>query len=674
MATTTTPPRGGKHRPGGGTSPAAQTPQTKTKTKPKKKRGFFRRFWWVFFVVPLVGILALFGTLWFVYSHLTLPNPPAGPQTSVIYDRHGAVIARLHATVNRTEIPLDAMPASLKNAVIASEDKNFYHEGGISPIGIARAAFRDLISHHVVQGGSTITQQYVKLTYTGSERTIARKVKEALLAMKLDHALTKNQILEKYLNIVYFGNGAYGVQAAAQTYWHIPARKLTVPESATLSGLIPAPSTFEPVNHPEVARERRNTVLTLMAQQGYISAADAARYKAEPLKVSKSTSTAPAKDGYFVDYVTRQLLDKYRYDETFSGGLRVHTTLDATMQAAAEKAVADHLSNPKDPSAALVAIDPTTGAIRALVGGKNFNTAQFNLALQAHRQAGSAFKPFTFATAMEERINPHSLWHGPPEIVIPNPECYNNGQPWDVHSYADESAGTMDLVNALAGSVNTIFAQLVVQVGPAHVVDLANRMGIQSKLHPYCSITLGTQEVTPLDMADAYATFAARGMHHVPQGISEIKTASGATLQRPDFKGNQVMDQNDADLTTYAMEQVIAHGTGTSANIGRPAAGKTGTAQNWQDAWFCGFVPQLTTCVWVGYPKGEISMQNVEGYPNVLGGTIPAAIWHDFMSAAVSGMPVANFATPSFSGYDKTPGGVTPSPSPSSPSPSPSSP
>jgi len=330
LATTTTPPRGGKHRPGGGTSPAAQTPQTKTKTKPKKKRGFFRRFWWVFFVVPLVGILALFGTLWFVYSHLTLPNPPAGPQTSVIYDRHGAVIARLHATVNRTEIPLDAMPASLKNAVIASEDKNFYHEGGISPIGIARAAFRDLISHHVVQGGSTITQQYVKLTYTGSERTIARKVKEALLAMKLDHALTKNKILEKYLNIVYFGNGAYGVQAAAQTYWHIPARKLTVPESATLSGLIPAPSTFEPVNHPEVARERRNTVLTLMAQQGYISAADAARYKAEPLKVSKSTSTAPAKDGYFVDYVTRQLLDKYRYDETFSGGLRVHTTLDAT--------------------------------------------------------------------------------------------------------------------------------------------------------------------------------------------------------------------------------------------------------------------------------------------------------------------------------------------------------
>ncbi len=617
---------------------------------------------------PLLVALGFLGTIAYVYARTPIPSPPVLSQTTFLYDRHGQLITTLHASVNRIDIPFSQMPASLRDAVIASEDRNYYHEGGVSLIGILRAAWVDLTGGQLAQGGSTITQQYVKNVYTGDQRTFVRKIREAIIAEKLSHAYTKDEILAKYLNTVYFGQGAYGVQAAAETYWGIPARKLTPAESATLAGILPAPSDWNPAVNPKMATELRNTVLGEMGQQGYLTRAEAIRWQASPMKVV-SSSAPVSRAAYFVQYVTQQLVQRFGDQQVYSGGLRVTTTLDASMQRAAEQAVAAHLTHPGDPSAALVAIDPTTGAVRAMVGGKNFTQAQFNLATQGMRPAGSSFKAFTLAAAMEQRVSLRSYWNGPPGLLINNSVCGT----WDVHNYGDESAGKMDLLNATANSVNTIFAQLVSDVGPANVVAVAHRMGITTPLYPYCSITLGSQPVSPLEMADGYATLADQGVHHAPTGVWRVQTSSGQTLSAPQAAGTQAISANDANLVTYALEGVIQHGTGVAANIGRPAAGKTGTGENYTDAWFCGYTPQLATCVWVGYPKGEIPMLNVEGWPTVVGGSIPAEIWHDFMLRALASQPVEPFTAPSFAGYTYQPPGAVPSPTPRpSPSPTPS--
>ena len=631
-----------------------------SKKKRKNKRRFFRRFWWVFILLPVVAFLGLFGTLWYVYAQLDIPNAPPGPQTTFVYDRNGKVITTFHAEINRTEIRLDNMPDSLQHAVIAIEDRDFYRHGGVSILGIVRAAWTNVTHGQIEQGGSTITQQYVKNVYTGSERTVGRKVKEALLAVKLEHKYTKGEILEKYLNTVYFGNGAYGVEAAGKTYFGVHARDLQPVQSATLAAVIAAPAVYDPVQHPETTKERRNVVLKAMADQGYLQQSEALQLEQLPVKVRTPKTTSSGRFAYFVDYVRRSLLQTYGEDETYRGGLRVHTTVDAAWQTSAEQAVAAHLTDPKGPSAALVAIDPTNGAVRALVGGKDFFTAKFNNAIQAHRQAGSSFKTFTLAAAMEQHIDPHAVWQGPPQITIPDRRCYTDGKPWEVHNYADEHAGTMNLIDATANSVNTIFAQLVVDVGPSAVADVAARMGVASELDPVCSITLGSQDVTPMDMATGYATLAARGIHHVPSPFELVRTSAGKTLERIQSNGDQALAQNDADLVTLALQGVVTRGTGTAASLaGRAAAGKTGTAQNYQDAWFCGYTPQLAACVWVGYQKAEIPMENVEGYAHVFGGSIPALIWRDFMTTAMDGQPVESFPAPSFQGYDVKPSGAS---------------
>jgi penicillin-binding protein 1A len=591
------------------------------------------------------------------YTDVSIPKIPVGPQTTFVYDRDGRLITALHAEFNRIIVPLSKMSKNVRNAVIAIEDKDFYRHGGVDPKGIFRAAYENAIHGRIEQGGSTITQQFVKNVFTGDERTLGRKIHEAVLAVKLEHQYSKNQILEKYLNTVYFGHGAYGVQAAAETYFGTPASDLNVGRSALLAAVVAAPGRFDPVTHPEDALARRNAVLDAMARQHYITQAKADAIKAKRIRVPGLHREQRTPFPYFMQYVTKRLLSLKGYSSTFEGGLRVSTTIDPTMQRAAEAAVATHLPLKTDPSAALVAIDPSTGAIRALVGGRNFERTKFNLATQGHRQAGSAFKAFTLAAAMEQRISLSSLWQGPPELIIPDERCFDHqlNKPWDVSNSADESAGTMTLQNAIAHSVNTIFAQLVLDVTPEAVADVARRMGIRSKLEPVCSITLGTQAVTPLDMADAYATLAARGVHHAPQAIAEIRTAKGKVLYRMPAKGDQALAENDADLVTYALQGVVQFGTGTAANIGRPQAGKTGTGQEYRDAWFCGYVPQLATCVWVGYRQGEITMENVEGLLHVYGGTIPALIWHDFMLEALKDTPVVDFPTPSFVGYDKHP-------------------
>lgn len=678
---------------------AARRTSRGRKHAPRRRRagagGFLRRWWWAFVAVPLVGVLGMLGTLYYLYTRLELPATPPPLQTTYVYDRHGNLLTTLHSTVDRTIIPLEQMPRSLREAVIASEDQDFYRHPGFDPIGILRAAWTDLVLRKTVQGGSTITQQLVKNVYAGTyetdpetgeqvyvvpPRTLGQKVREVLLAIKLEQELSKDEILARYLNTVYFGHGAYGVQAAAQTYWSKDASELTLLESVTLAGVIPGPSLYDPILHPEDARARRNHVLDRMVAEGYLDPARAAALKAKPVRTHPLV-TAEVWDrrlGYFLDYTRRSLVEAFGEARVLGGGLRVTTTLDRRMQEAAEAATERYLPEPDDPEAALVAIDPRTGAVRAMVGGRNWNRSKVNLATGdggTGRHAGSAFKVFTLVAALEDRISLSSRWRGPATITIPDRRCYTEGRPWTLSNASDSEAGTFTLLQATAHSVNTVYAQLVTVVGPEAVVDVAHRMGIESPLDPVCSITLGTQEVTPLEMTRAYATLAARGVRHDATPLLEVADPTGEVLRRIDRRGQQVLRPNDADLATYALRTVITSGTGTRANIGRPAAGKTGTAQEYVDAWFCGYTPQLAACVWVGYPQGQIPLVNVHGFPAVFGGTIPALIWHDFMVEALAGQPVLDFHEPSFEGYTGGPPTPVPAPSPSptqSPTPTPS--
>jgi len=663
----------------------ARAPKGRKHAPSKKRKGFnawLRRWWWVFVVVPLVAVIGLLLTLFYVYSQLELPKTPPPLQTTYIYDREGNQIATLHSTVDRTIIPLSDMPLQLQHAVIAVEDKGFYQHPGIDVTGIFRAAWTDLVSGQIVQGGSTLTQQLVKNVYAGQysedpktgvetyvvpPRTLEQKVRESLLAIKVEREFTKDEILAKYLNTVYFGRGAYGVQAAAQTFFQKDASELSALESALLAGMVQSPSFYDPVEHEPEATERRNYVLEQMASEGYLTAERATQLEGRPIKVNPIDVglNFPGKLGYFLDYTRRDLISTYGEGQVFSGGLQVTTTLDPQMQHYAEEAVANRLPTPGDPAAAVVAIDPRNGAVRAMYGGKNFAVSKVNLATGdggSGRQAGSAFKPFTLATAIEQGYSLNSRWSGPASITIPDPACYTDGAPWQLSNAADEESGDFTLLQATAFSVNTVFAQVASAVTPDAIVETAHHMGIRSPLEPVCSITLGTQAVTPLEMTNAYATLAARGWRHRASPLERVDLADGKTDLQIGGRGKLVLRQNDADLVTYALQGVISGGTGTAANIGRPAAGKTGTAQEYRDAWFCGYVPQLVTCVWVGYPRGEISLTNVEGYSALFGGTIPALIWHDFMSQATANMQVKDFATPSFEGY--TLGAPTPPPPP----------
>ncbi|MDP9295690.1 MAG: transglycosylase domain-containing protein, partial [Actinomycetota bacterium] len=581
MAIDTDLPRQGAPRRRAKHKASWKTRRATRKTRSRyKKRGWFRRWWWLFLLVlPFLGVVGVGGTLAWMYVHLTIPKAPPPVQTTYVYDAKGNQIATLHAAVNRTIIPLTDMPMSLQHAVIATEDKGFYHHPGIDPLGIIRAGWADLTHGSIQQGGSTITQQYVKNVYTGDERTIGRKIKEALLAIKLEQQYTKDQILTKYLNTIYFGSGAYGVQAAAKTFWKEDAKNLTVLQSATLAGAIAAPTRYDPLESVKgAAKGRRNYVLDQMVGQGYLAPARAAALKQKPVKTSPYMGGTPPQLSYFTDYVKRTLVEKLMKTTTngdreaaarlvYGGGLKVTTTLNPSWQKAAQDAIDSHLPSKGDPQAALVAIDPRSGAVRALVGGRNFSRSQVNLATgygSPGRSAGSAFKVFTLAAAMEQKISLNSVWNGPQSILIHDPQCAGaGGAPWNPSNAGDGEAGTFTLAEATAFSVNTIFAQLVTKLhnGPQDVADVAHKMGIRSHLDPVCSITLGTQPVTPLEMTDAYATLAAQGVHHPATPLESVKTRKGQQLINFPGNGDQALSKNDANLVTQALEGVVTHGT-----------------------------------------------------------------------------------------------------------------
>jgi penicillin-binding protein 1A len=585
---------------------------------------------------------------------------------SFLYADNGNLLGVVPSATNRQPLPLSKMSHWLPEATVAIEDNRFWDHGALDYQGILRALYDDVSSGHIVQGGSTLTQQLVRNLYIGNpQRTLSRKVKEACLAEKLFEKMqskygdgARKHILEAYLNQVFYGRHAYGAEAASVTYFSKDASELSLSQAALLAGLPQAPTTYDPALHPGYALSRRADVLKSMLKLGYITRAQFRLANGKPLGLKLGNLYTQQHQPNFFGWATQQLVDRYGQRQVERGGLNVKTTLDPRLQALALHAVSSVLHTPTDPAAALVAIDPRTGAVKAMVDYlPNGRQLQFNLATQAHRSTGSAFKPITLATALSEGVSLYSTFYGPPELLITDPQCATNGGPWDVHNSGDESAGTMSLIDATASSVNTIFAQLIAKVGVANTVKMAHWLGITTPsgpnsryFKPVCAITLGSVGFTPLELTDVYATLASGGIHHAPQAFVSVRGPHNKQLGKITTSGRRILDSNiDAEIS-YALQGVITHGTGTAAAISRTAAGKTGTAENYQDAWFCGYVPQLATCVWVGYPGGEIPLVNVEGVYDVFGGTLPAAIWHDFMDPAVAPLPVEGFATPTIGG------------------------
>lgn len=568
---------------------------------------------------------------------------------SFVAARDNSLLGTIPAKRNRQQLTLAQMSPWVARATVAIEDRRFWQHGALDYAGIARAALADLKSGRSEQGASTLTQQLARNLYIGKpSRTLGRKLTEACLALRLADKLPKRSILARYLNVVYYGNQAYGVGAAAQTYFSVRASQLNVLQAALIAGLPQAPTADDPLRDSDAALARRNEVLDAMLKNHVLKRAAWSWARRQPLRLHPGSLYKTIHEPYFFGYVDQQLVSHFGQQFVESGGLRVRTTIDPQLQKLAQQTIASHLPRKTDPASALVSIDPRNGKVRAMaVYVPSGERLQFNLATQGHRQAGSAFKPFTLASVLEHGTSLYSYFNGPPELTIPDPRCEDGyHQQWDVHNNADESAGTMNLIDATANSVNTIFAQLVTQVGPPAVVRMAHRLGIESNLKPVCSITLGTQAVSPLEMTTAYSTLADRGLRHDPQAVESVRTANGEVVPYDQGKPHMALAQDIADQVSYALEAVTTKGTGTAAGIGRPIAGKTGTAENYVDAWFCGYVPQLTTCVWVGYPHREQSMNYVEGYAPVYGGTIPALIWHDFMNGALANTPVENFVTP----------------------------
>jgi penicillin-binding protein 1A len=558
-----------------------------------------------------------------------------------IYAGNDRVLSVLRGSQSRILLRSDEISPLMKQAIVAIEDKRFYEHRGVDLRGIMRAVWADVRGGRAVQGGSTITQQFVKNTYTRNQRSIARKLKEAALAWQLEQRWSKDRILTAYLNTIYFGNGAYGVEQAAQTYFHHSAGpgKLTLAEAALLAGIPEDPAAYDPATNQQAARERRNLVLREMRDQGDITQADYAHATAQPMpqrqEIQLPGDQGPAQ--YFANYVKQQLVDRYGAARVFGGGLKVNTTIDLKLQKMARNSIGKWLTNPSGPTAALVAIDPRDGRVLAMFGGNNFRKSQFNLAVQGERQAGSSFKPFVLATALKEGVAPSTTF------VSRQVTINAGGRLWEVHNYEDEYLGPITIQQATAYSDNAVFAQLTKLVGPQNIANTARSLGIRSRLLPYFSIGLGAQGVNPLEMARAFSAFANDGKRidgrrfgNKPRVIVKVANDKGRTIDDNAARPVQALPQEDAAIVTSLLQNVIRYGTGKAAALsGRAAAGKTGTTENYGDAWFVGYTPQLVTAVWVGYPNGVRPMSyEFHGKP-VAGGTFPALIWKSFMERAL---------------------------------------
>lgn len=567
-------------------------------------------------------------------------HPPASSQ---IFDMNGNLITNIHATENRTLVSLDKIPKNLQNAFIAVEDNRFYEHNGVDPRGILRALYSNVVSGEVAQGGSTITQQLAKNAFLSQDRTITRKIQEFFIALRLEQQYTKDEILEMYLNQIYFGRGAYGVQAAAQTYFGKDVDQLNLSECAMLAGIPRSPNYYSPLNNLSAAMERRSEVLDQMVKYDYITPDMAVKTKREQLqlvnpKEEEQNNTA----SYFIDYVTQEMIDKFGADAVYKEGLKIYVSIDMNMQKAAEQSINtllptyyDDANGLKQPQGALIAIDPTTGYIKAMVGGRG--TDQFNRATMAVRQPGSSFKPFTFATALEANMTPDTTIEDKP---------FKLGD-WQPQNYNRTFSGTVTMRQTAINSLNVPTVRLAEKVSIDKVLATAQNLGISTLVmnsapgepndkNLAASIGGLTQGVTVLDMAGAYSAFANHGIYTKPVAVVKVIDRKGKVIYENKPETKQVLSERTATLLTSMLQDVIARGTGTGAKINCPAAGKTGTTDDYQDAWFAGYTPNLVTVVWMGCDDNA-------QMPGVTGGTIPAKIWQNFMNAALQNVPAENF-------------------------------
>ncbi len=616
----------------------------------------FVRFTVSFVVVVAVGGAALGGSLALLVpagrelafgttSYGAVP-PELSPlaQRSVVLDRWGNQLTALFEGEDRDPITLDDVPDHLIDAVLAIEDRTFYEHPGVDLKGTIRALFKNVGAGEVTQGGSTITQQIVKNSlFAGEDRTVQVKIKEAFLAMRLEDEYTKDAILERYLNTVYLGRSAYGVKAAAERYFDKGVADLSLAEAALLAGLIQRPEAANPITHPQLARRRRTQVLDAMVDQGKITRDEARVVERTPLPTTTFSEAEYAPTNYYLEEVKKSLLDDERLGATeqeriqklYRGGLRITTAFDPRLQLLAEDAVRSTLPEGIF-TAAMVSIDNSNGAVRAIVGGPDFNVAKFNLATQGVRQTGSTFKAITTATALELGYSPNDTVNGSAPCTFPIP----GGEPWNVGGHG---GGMMSLTSALAGSINCAFARVAFAVTPRKIVEMAARLGIDTE--PFAavpSITLGANPTSVLDMAEAFSVFAAEGVHHPPMYVTKVEGPDGSVIFDDDGQSDQALRPNIARSLTYMLERVVTGGTGTEARIDRPVAGKTGTTQRNGDAWFVGYTPQLSTAVWMGNAEAIVPM------PGVYGGTYPARMFAKFMRAAHEGLPVVGFTPPDF--------------------------
>lgn len=562
-------------------------------------------------------------------------------EATKVYDINGQLISNLFEE-NRTFAPLNKVPTNLQDAIVSIEDYRFYQHHGIDFKGIGRALWVDITGKGGLQGGSTITQQLAKNVFLTQKRTLERKIEEAFLALQLERKYTKEEILEFYLNQIYFGHGAYGVQAAAQVYFGKNIEQLDLAECALIAGLPKGPSYYSPYENWAAAKSRQATVLNRMAELGYITPEQAQEAKEEELKLP-GLKVTPRVAPYFMDYLTQYLIEKYGANAVYRGGLKVYTTLDLKMQKAAEESLQNNLppvikdsKGIEQPQGALIALEPSTGYIKAMVGGRDFQNTQLNRASMAHRSPGSTFKPFVYIAAIDNGYSPYS-------IIDDAPVQYGS---WRPQNYDHSFRGPITLSTALTNSVNVATIKLAEQIGIDKVKDYAQRMGIKSITPEDNNLALaigGMQKgITPLELASAYATLANGGMKVDPTCVVKVEDRNGNTMEQ-NFPSNvNVLNPQTAYTITTMLQNVITSGTGKAANIGRPAAGKTGTTDDYKDAWFVGYTPDLVAAVWMGHDQPK-------EMPRISGGSIPARIWSSFMRKALANTPAKSF-TPSGGG------------------------
>ena len=614
-----------------------------------------RRRWprWLFglLVIPAValGAAGLLG-FYLVFSSVPLPDDLT-TTSSVVYDRDGEELGGLLGEVAREDVALSSLPQHVPAAVLGAEDRGFFDHRGISARGVLRALFTNVRAGSVQQGGSTITQQYIKNATLTAEQTYTRKVEEAALAIKMEQEFAKDEILENYLNTIYWGRGTYGIEAAARTYYGVPAEELDANQAATLAGIIAAPEAFDPLDAPERADQRRRFALGGMLEIGALTSEEHDELVASGLpETSERALIDQGPNAYYLDAVRRELGGNpaFAQGELFRG-LHIHTELDPSMQLAAQEELTDAIAEGPTDTGAIVSIDPASGGVRALAGGPDIDAQQFNTAVRATRQPGSTFKPFTLQAFIEAGWSPESTFAAPAEIEVDDDASVRN--------FGGSSFGEQTVRQATASSTNTVYVQMQEEVGREAVIGAARAAGLPGDasdevfrtdrsgavLTPVATLTLGVASVTPLEMTSAMGTYAAEGRHVQPRLVTRVEDTDGRILFEPGPRDRETVDTEVARTVTDVLRDVVTSGSGTAAALDdRPVAGKTGTTQEGRDVWFTGYVPQLATSVWLG---------NLDNSPieadNATGGGMAAPVWREYMTRAVDGLDVIDFTAPS---------------------------